>query len=68
MAGLDVPDALRDADNPYDVTTRQQLLADGVSPVYWDYAFFNGRWYSYFGVVPALLLFGPVSCDNVVVG
>ena len=28
---LDVPDALRDADNPYDVTTRQQLLADGVS-------------------------------------
>ena len=37
---LDVPDALRDADNPYDVTTRQQLLADGVSPVYWDYAIF----------------------------
>ena len=56
---LDVPDALRDADNPYDVTTRQQLLADGVSPVYWDYAFFDGRWYSYFGVVPALLLFVP---------
>ena len=56
---LDVPQGLRDADNPYDVATRQQLLADGVSPVYWDYAFFNGRWYSYFGVVPALLLFVP---------
>ncbi|MDF4086581.1 hypothetical protein [Bifidobacterium catenulatum] len=56
---LDVPQGLRDADNPYDVATRQQLLADGVNPVYWDYAFFNGRWYSYFGVVPALLLFVP---------
>lgn len=56
---LDVPQGLRDADDPYDVATRQQLLADGVSPVYWDYAFFNGRWYSYFGVVPALLLFVP---------
>ena len=43
---LDVPQRLRDADNPYDVATRQQLLADGVNPVYWDYAFFNGRWRS----------------------
>lgn len=39
---LDVPQGLRDADNPYDVATRQQLLADGVSPVYWDYAFSMG--------------------------
>ena len=57
---LDVPDALRDAADPYDVATRQRLLADGVSPVYWDYAFYQGHWYSYFGVVPALLLFLPV--------
>lgn len=28
---LDVPDALRDAADPYDVATRQRLLADGVS-------------------------------------
>lgn len=39
---LDVPDALRDAADPYDVATRQRLLADGVSPVYWDYAFYQG--------------------------
>lgn len=45
--------------DPYDVATRQRLLADGVSPVYWDYAFYQGHWYSYFGVVPALLLFLP---------
>ena len=56
---LDVPDALRDAADPYDVATRQRLLADGVSPVYWDYALYQGHWYSYFGVVPALLLFLP---------
>ena len=56
---LQVPDALRDAVNPYDVGTRQRLLAQGVSPVYWDYAFYQGHWYSYFGVVPVLLLFLP---------
>ena len=56
---LDVPDALRDASNPYDVATRQRLLAGGTSPVYWDYAFYRGHWYSYFGVVPAILLFLP---------
>lgn len=56
---LDTPDALRDAANPYDVGTRQRLLDQGVGPVYWDYAFYRGHWYSYFGVVPALLLFLP---------
>lgn len=56
---LEVPKALAEADNPLDVTTRNQLLADGVTPLYWDYAFKDGHWYSYFGVLPALLLFAP---------
>lgn len=56
---LDVPDALRNVPNPYDVATRQRLLAGGTSPVYWDYAFYRGHWYSYFGAVPAVLLFLP---------
>uniref|UniRef100_UPI00384FBA1E hypothetical protein n=1 Tax=Bifidobacterium eulemuris TaxID=1765219 RepID=UPI00384FBA1E len=56
---LDVPDALASADNPYDVTQREELLAQGVSPIYWDYAFYEGHWYSYFGVLPAALLFVP---------
>lgn len=56
---LDVPDALASASNPYDVTQREELLAQGVSPIYWDYAFYEGHWYSYFGVLPAALLFVP---------
>lgn len=56
---LPVPDGLARADDPYDVHTRLKLLADGVSPIYWDYAFYQGHWYSYFGVLPALLLFAP---------
>ena len=35
---LPVPDALAAASDPYDVTTRGRLLAEGVSPLYWDYA------------------------------
>ncbi|NEG55792.1 hypothetical protein GFD21_08490 [Bifidobacterium sp. SMA15] len=56
---LIVPDALAKAANPYDVGTRGRLLSEGVTPIYWDYAFHDGKWYSYFGVVPAVLLFAP---------
>lgn len=56
---LPVPDELARAANPYDVPTRLALLNKGVSPIYWDYVFYNGHWYSYFGVLPALLLFVP---------
>ncbi|MBW3080771.1 hypothetical protein [Bifidobacterium saguinibicoloris] len=56
---LTVPDALASASDPYDVDTRNRLLAEGVTPIYWDHAFYQGRWYSYFGVLPAVLLFLP---------
>lgn len=56
---LGVPDALAAADNPYSTATRAKLLADGVNPIYWDYAYYHGHWYSYFGVLPAVLLFMP---------
>lgn len=56
---LDVPSELAQAKQPYDVPTRLKLLSDGVSPIYWDYAFHDGHWYSYFGVVPAAVLFAP---------
>lgn len=60
-AWLDLPssDALSSASDPYDPAVRQALLSRGVTPIYWDYAFHSGRWYSYFGVVPAVLLFLP---------
>lgn len=56
---LEVPDQLAQTANPYDVPTRLKLLEDGVSPIYWDYVYFDGHWYSYFGVLPAVLLFAP---------
>lgn len=56
---LNVPQELASAANPYDPATRSSLLADGVSPIYWDYAYQNGHWYSYFGVLPAVLLYMP---------
>lgn len=56
---LPVPDALAAAGAPHDVGVRDQLLAQGATPLYWDYAFHDGHWYSYFGVLPAVLLFVP---------
>ncbi|MBT1163861.1 hypothetical protein [Bifidobacterium felsineum] len=56
---LQVPSQLAQVTHPYDVPTRLKLLSEGVSPIYWDYAFYDGHWYSYFGVLPAALLFAP---------
>lgn len=56
---LEVPDRLAATADPYDVPTRLQLLKDGVSPIYWDYVYYDGHWYSYFGALPAFLLFVP---------
>ncbi|WP_125963298.1 glycosyltransferase [Bifidobacterium dolichotidis] len=56
---LPVPDALAQSASPHDIATRTQLIKDGVNPIYWDFAFYNGHWYSYFGVIPAVLLFLP---------
>ena len=41
--------------NPYDTKARREL---GVR-YHWDHAFYNGRYYMYFGVVPVFLLFIP---------
>lgn len=56
---LPVPQGLKDAANPYDPQTRETMLRNGVTPIYWDYALYRGHWYSYFGMLPALLLFAP---------
>ncbi|WEV63370.1 glycosyltransferase [Bifidobacterium sp. ESL0732] len=56
---LPVPKALENAQNPYDPQARETLLNHGVTPIYWDYSFYKGHWYSYFGVLPALLIFAP---------
>ncbi|OZG66265.1 hypothetical protein BHAP_0433 [Bifidobacterium hapali] len=56
---LKVPSELASATDPHSIVTRDQLMAAGVKPIYWDYAYYEGHWYSYFGVVPAILLFMP---------
>lgn len=56
---LPVPDQLAQARNPYSMALRAQMLSEGVAPVFWDHVFWGGRWYVYFGLLPALLFFVP---------
>lgn len=52
----DVPsDALLAMGNPYDTAARN---AAGV-PYLWDHAYFQGRYYVYFGILPCLVFFLP---------
>lgn len=52
---LPVDPLLLEMENPYDPAARQAL---GVS-FFWDHAFYHGRYYMYFGIVPAILVFLP---------
>ncbi|PST45642.1 hypothetical protein CPA40_09895 [Bifidobacterium callitrichos] len=59
---LDYPvnGAFADMVNPYDTRSRTLLaLNHPETPIYFDVAFHDGKYYSYFGVLPALLLFAP---------
>ncbi|NEG90190.1 hypothetical protein [Bifidobacterium aerophilum] len=59
---LDYPvnDALAAMSNPYDVPSRIQVASDNPNtPVYFDVAFKDGKYYSYFGVLPVLLFYVP---------
>jgi len=49
------PEELMALENPYDTQLRK---SEGVSYI-WDQAYYNGRYYVYFGVVPVLLLYLP---------
>lgn len=48
------PDLLT-MENPYDFELRKSLGID----VHWDHAFYHGKYYMYFGVVPVFLAFMP---------
>ncbi len=46
-------------ENPYDYTARLAAgLADGIDYP-WDTAYYNGHYYTYFGVVPCILIYLP---------
>ncbi len=47
----DPPAAMAALSNPYDTAARQAAAPDAL----WDVAYYNGRYYVYFGIVPCLL-------------
>lgn len=55
----DVPQFLKDMDNPYDTTARSQEGAVAGQTARWDVAYYNGHYYVYFGIVPLLLMYLP---------
>lgn len=58
---LDIPVSpdLQAMDNPYDWATRMNVAQSSKIPILFDVAFYNGKYYCYFGVLPAVLLFAP---------
>ena len=55
---LDVSDKLLALENPYDVSVRDHKLIVN-EDFYLDYSFYNGKYYSYFGIVPCLFMHLP---------
>ena len=54
------PKSLEMASNPYDGGLRwKAVVEEGREMFDYDYAYFNGKYYSYFGPVPAFLFFIP---------
>lgn len=51
------PEELDSLECPYDITERDSV---GVSGDYWDRAYYNGKYYSYFGVAPVFTVYMPV--------
>ncbi len=60
----EVPQELIDMDNPYDRTERSKVLSKaGISKASqpWDLAYYEGKYYVYFGVLPVLLFYLPCN-------
>ena len=55
---LKVSDKLLALENPYDVSFRDERLMIN-EDYYLDYSFYNGKYYSYFGIVPCLFMYLP---------
>ncbi|MCL2487653.1 MAG: hypothetical protein FWE80_03105 [Oscillospiraceae bacterium] len=55
------PEALETMDNPYDTALRKKVMEETGSSYIWDTAYFNGKYYVYFGLTPVVLLYIPVK-------
>lgn len=56
---LPVADWLTTMPNPYDYHARQAMVDAHGGQIFWDYAYFRGHYYTYFGVIPAIVAFVP---------
>lgn len=56
------PQYLEEMDNPYDFNQREYLqVRHKDQPEYkWDYAYYDGKYYIYFGILPVLLMYLPI--------
>ncbi len=55
----DIPDFLKDTNNPYDTSSRLTLSQLYGEDVRWDVSYYDGHYYVYFGIVPLLLMYLP---------
>ena len=51
--------SLKSMENPYDYDLRNQVVWGAGEGYAWDHAYFEGKYYVYFGVVPAALFYLP---------
>ncbi len=54
-------ETLKKLENPYDTNDRKLAFKDAEDEFLWDYSYYNGKYYVYFGVVPAVLVYLPFS-------
>lgn len=52
-------DVLASLDNPYDTTARKAAFKEAGKLEAWDMAYYNGRLYVYFGVLPVIVFYLP---------
>ncbi len=53
------PETLKNMDNPYDTNLRKSTLKKEGEKFLWDRAYYDGKYYVYFGIVPVLVYYLP---------
>ena len=53
--------SILEMENPYDTIERYKVAANNNINIKWDYSYYNGKYYVYFGIGPVLLLYLPFN-------
>lgn len=56
---IEPAESLSEMDNPYDTVQRDKVMSENGEYYYLDYAYYDGRYYCYFGILPVLLTLLP---------